>query len=1269
MATTDSSGSATAERDLMNDPAYATNIQDRSKTQEDPDTCRICRGEGTKEEPLFYPCKCSGSIKFVHQNCLMEWLSHSQKKHCELCKTPFTFTKLYHPHMPQTLPTPVFLRQVLIHSFRSLLTWLRFILVAFVWLGWLPWTMRVVWRGLFWLGDGGWVDSYAIDVESTLATQERLATLAANGTSPDTHSMPLTKEAAASAFVSGVANLIPHMLSPISQTLNFTAGEPTVYKLTKSFILHSFKRFTTPLMSTSLYTAANVTDNMKLKQRHQSWLSNVAFLKTLSRSQFLNDLLIDVLEGQLITLFVVITFVLIFLIREWVVQQQVNLGARPNAEAAAGGADVRGALQQALEAQPGPEHPNRVLDGGAPNGLFNELGMAEGAVNQHPRVIARPRPRRRVPSPPAEHQLQPGYGPSEVLQPRTQSQTTDEQTTIFGDRLPEGEIFRFGSSSESGEPSSHGRPTIPTKTALAKAAEFQRTIEEENRASGKPDWPGLQVFMDLWERAGSKPEQVLRIIEDEDRAAELKWVVSAMKRLQNASISSDLPRFEVQASARGGEGSADEHNSVGSSQSWEDITRPSISEPSINSVEKLQSFAVAQLANDASELESSAKDEYVHLSNPTVTQQTEDPSSKGKERLVTPATQKSHEWSYDTTDGSKPGHPRSPKGDHNIRKTERGNSSAAFDNSPEHYDTFAGSAGPGDSTINGFVDIMNSRKTREPVQHSSEEIAFGDLQPGHASSQDGSVGALALDDSPTAEEDARPPIPQRQPATDEGAAATHGLTDRVVAWLWGGAAADGQEQELRQEMLGQNNEEVVHNIADEAPFVPIIHGQIVAQDPEGAENPALNDGEEVGPEPNDQNAIEEGEDLEGVMELIGMQGPLAGLLQNGMFSAALISTTVAAGIWLPYIWGKMVLLFLANPVSMMVRVPLRWLSATADTIVDVCIFLVGSLVYWIDTGFRLFLVPLGMVFPSIAGLAHYSALATAARQVAEGGLERLAKKVVATSSDLAEAEFPVFSIVSHEALHSTEAHLVEAFRFLFYVLPSSLTTSMGQTLRSPPSIESLKKTVLLGASKFPASMAGKMSTAIGYAHSILRIKPLSITLDYPRRTLPLDYSLAYWDSKDRFITILLGYAFFATAGFIYLKLSGSLTKARHGEKVAGAVAETLQQAGGVVKVILIISIEMIVFPLYCGLLLDVALLPLFKNVTVLSRVTFTLHSPSTSLFVHWFVGTCYMFHFALFVSMCRKIMRSGVLCKHPPGPQQVTVSANDWMTRLHPRSR
>jgi E3 ubiquitin-protein ligase MARCH6 len=57
------------------------------------------------------------------------------------------------------------------------------------------------------------------------------------------------------------------------------------------------------------------------------------------------------------------------------------------------------------------------------------------------------------------------------------------------------------------------------------------------------------------------------------------------------------------------------------------------------------------------------------------------------------------------------------------------------------------------------------------------------------------------------------------------------------------------------------------------------------------------------------------------------------------------------------------------------------------------------------------------------------------------------------------------------------------------------------------------------------------------------------------------------------------------------------------------------------------------------------MLPLFETATVAARIQFAVDFPLTNVFVHWFVGTCYMFHFALFVSMCRKIMRTGVLRK------------------------
>uniref|UniRef100_A0A3Q2YAC4 E3 ubiquitin-protein ligase MARCHF6 n=1 Tax=Hippocampus comes TaxID=109280 RepID=A0A3Q2YAC4_HIPCM len=61
-------------------------------TTEEADICRVCRSEGTPDKPLYHPCVCTGSIKFIHQECLVQWLKHSRKEYCELCKHRFAFT-------------------------------------------------------------------------------------------------------------------------------------------------------------------------------------------------------------------------------------------------------------------------------------------------------------------------------------------------------------------------------------------------------------------------------------------------------------------------------------------------------------------------------------------------------------------------------------------------------------------------------------------------------------------------------------------------------------------------------------------------------------------------------------------------------------------------------------------------------------------------------------------------------------------------------------------------------------------------------------------------------------------------------------------------------------------------------------------------------------------------------------------------------------------------------------------------------------------------
>lgn len=66
-----------------------------SVTPSNQDICRICHCEGDDASPLITPCHCTGSLHFVHQTCLQQWIKSSDTRCCELCKYEFIMeTKL-----------------------------------------------------------------------------------------------------------------------------------------------------------------------------------------------------------------------------------------------------------------------------------------------------------------------------------------------------------------------------------------------------------------------------------------------------------------------------------------------------------------------------------------------------------------------------------------------------------------------------------------------------------------------------------------------------------------------------------------------------------------------------------------------------------------------------------------------------------------------------------------------------------------------------------------------------------------------------------------------------------------------------------------------------------------------------------------------------------------------------------------------------------------------------------------------------------------------
>ncbi|XP_017328398.1 E3 ubiquitin-protein ligase MARCH6 [Ictalurus punctatus] len=118
-------------------------------TGEEADICRVCRSEGTQDKPLYHPCVCTGSIKFIHQECLVQWLKHSRKEYCELCKHRFAFTPIYSPDMPSRLPVQDIFAGLVTSIGTAIRYWFHYTLVAFAWLGVVPLTACRIYKCLF----------------------------------------------------------------------------------------------------------------------------------------------------------------------------------------------------------------------------------------------------------------------------------------------------------------------------------------------------------------------------------------------------------------------------------------------------------------------------------------------------------------------------------------------------------------------------------------------------------------------------------------------------------------------------------------------------------------------------------------------------------------------------------------------------------------------------------------------------------------------------------------------------------------------------------------------------------------------------------------------------------------------------------------------------------------------------------------------------------------------------------------------------------------
>ena len=89
---------------------------------------RICHCEGDSEVPLIAPCYCAGSLRYVHQACLQQWIKSSDIRSCELCKFQFIMQSKLKPFSEVNLYSVYFemkkmLEHLAVGAMRSAVSW------------------------------------------------------------------------------------------------------------------------------------------------------------------------------------------------------------------------------------------------------------------------------------------------------------------------------------------------------------------------------------------------------------------------------------------------------------------------------------------------------------------------------------------------------------------------------------------------------------------------------------------------------------------------------------------------------------------------------------------------------------------------------------------------------------------------------------------------------------------------------------------------------------------------------------------------------------------------------------------------------------------------------------------------------------------------------------------------------------------------------------------------------------------------------------------
>ncbi|KAE9399180.1 hypothetical protein BT96DRAFT_965714 [Gymnopus androsaceus JB14] len=1093
---------------------------------EEQDTCRICSAPAEPDQPLFHPCKCSGTIRYIHQDCLTTWLAHSKKKTCDVCKHPYSFTKVYAADMPSTLPPLLMIRRLIQQGFYAVLMIFRAIVVSLVWLAIVPLLTVWSWRVYFSMGDStAW-------------------------------------------WISDRQSLHPRNESSHRFLIN------EIIDLTQSYLNES----SPPPAHTSVYNLLGRIGG------HPAWVSLSA----------------DIFTGQIIAALIVITFVAIFLLREWIAQN-----ARPGVFD-----DDDNVGPEILQVPPGPQVPpaQPAPRPAAPRMDVNaRLALAHRQI-EAVRALDALRVLEREERPLTEEEER-----ERELRALSLGRSAVEFAPVRSDTLEE-ELDRFASM----------RAKRRTGKGKEKEADADVEIDEDNNRDIKQERMQRRNFARRLQLARAARQGVNR------RRQDLGMALPSPPPETSSSTPTPPPAtfFPTVALER-------PNGNIPFSFVFPP-PKDSTSTESSSSLTTSNGISFGNQASSSSSMSSFAPT----LPTPRFSTSPEPPaltpltSNASISRPGTPIRRPPLPTTLPTTPGGSGltlGSPVSGPSSPRV-KTPLESPSLATYRAPEELadfennDYFASSSTSTLSTVGEQTSEEEEDEEDSETEH-GESIPLlpatdsvplddgeADVEWYSTSTSSAHTAEEENDDSETldghdVDEEQRVYLPPRAngememdwyfpeeeegiPQQDNALPAPPPLPEPPVMVVQEDDVALGAEDEDEEEEEDDDDDDDGEDEAGEAG--PGLR-RMVAIDGDAPGALQLAPVQEEALMIDDMEAAVE-DDMDGAMEAIGLRGPVLGLLQNAGLMIFIMDTVIGLGIWIPYTIGKTAALLLLKPRRLLfiLHLPIRAIRIVTDPAVDSLAYLITDIL----------IPPYLQIVKTLGQWVMQFSFWIVSESLGEVRGNKVRESCFATYSLLKEFLEPVLRILGFAEAPAEQ--IVES-------IPESV---------SDPSFISQTLSSFLDLTEPHFSPIGR-EVRQGYA----KLEEVWI-------------QLAVGDgAAERIFAVLFGYCIFACILAIYLNLLTVGNVKTAGRAVRSAVRQQLL----VLKVATFIFIELVTFPLGCGVVLDLCTLWLFPKASYASRMEFLYQAPLTTVFYHWVAGTMFMYSFALLLSGCRSIMRPGAM--------------------------